>query len=140
MLLARQETWLQETAEVQAAVSARATKRLEEPCLRAQAHRVELNERSNKYFYRCMRVKPPEKCISKLLTANGKPVSTPEAIKERLCEFYTELFAQGKTSKATQGTLLVEWPARLNQQQQNSLNVPFTAAKIEELIVHSPYD
>ncbi|KAJ2689530.1 hypothetical protein IWW39_001442 [Coemansia spiralis] len=98
---ARQETWLQETAEVQAAVSARATKCLEEPCLRAQAHRVELNERSNKYFYRCMRAKTLAKCV-KLLAANGEPASAPEAIKERLCEFYTELFAQGKASRAVQ--------------------------------------
>ncbi|KAJ2358695.1 hypothetical protein H4S02_012315, partial [Coemansia sp. RSA 2611] len=61
MPLARQETWLRETAEMQAAVSARVSRRLEGRRLRARARRVEQNERSNKYFYRCMKAKNPAK-------------------------------------------------------------------------------
>ncbi|KAJ2027463.1 hypothetical protein IWW57_002593 [Coemansia sp. S610] len=77
---ARQETWLRETAEAQAAVSARVSRRLEERRLRARARRVEQNERSSKYFYRRMKAKNPAKCVSDLLAANGELFSAPEAI------------------------------------------------------------
>ncbi|KAJ2381271.1 hypothetical protein H4S02_006283, partial [Coemansia sp. RSA 2611] len=91
---ARQETWLHETTEAQAAVSARVSRRLEGRRLRARARRAELNECSNKYFYRCMMAKSPVAYVSELLAANSEPDSAPEVIDEQLCEFYTELFAQ----------------------------------------------
>ncbi|KAJ2772341.1 hypothetical protein GGI18_004888, partial [Coemansia linderi] len=59
MPLARQEAWLCETTEAQAAVSARVSRCLEGRHLRAQARRVEQNERSSKYFYRRMKAKNP---------------------------------------------------------------------------------
>ncbi|KAJ2811586.1 hypothetical protein FBU31_007746, partial [Coemansia sp. 'formosensis'] len=84
MPLARQDAWLHETAEMQAAVSARVAANLEGRRTRARARRVELNEKSSKYFYRLMKAKNSAAYVSELLAANNQPVSTPEAIKERL--------------------------------------------------------
>ena len=130
--------WLEEYLLLKEEVSSTMIHRLDGRRIRARARWTEMGERSNRYFYRCMRARAPLKTIESVLDQNGNQLTEPQQIQERMREYYASLFQAGETDETAQDTLLSFWKARITPETRDILEAPLTLQEVTDAINDAP--
>ncbi|CEG74261.1 hypothetical protein RMATCC62417_09499 [Rhizopus microsporus] len=100
----------------------------------------ELRERSNAYFYKCLKDRQQQQAISKLVTADDTMLSAPEELTNCAKGFYSKLYSTQLVSSQAADSLLSQHPdiTRLADSQQTLLLTEWADDEIETCLSHTP--
>ncbi|KAG0928928.1 hypothetical protein G6F57_012969 [Rhizopus arrhizus] len=100
----------------------------------------ELGERSNAYFYKCLKDRQQQQAISELVADDGTILSTPEELTNCAKGFYSNLYSTEPVSPQATDFLLSQLPdtVRLDDSQQTLLLTEWTDEEVEACLAHTP--
>ncbi|KAG1136397.1 hypothetical protein G6F37_012055 [Rhizopus arrhizus] len=96
----------------------------------------ELGERSNAYFYRCLRTRQQQQAITSLKTSDGQTVHDPADLTSCAQQFYADLYSPDPISHDDVEALLANVPesARMPETSRESLLAPWTEDDIHRCL------
>ncbi|KAG1147548.1 hypothetical protein G6F37_011766 [Rhizopus arrhizus] len=99
-----------------------------------------LGERSNAYFYKCLKDRQQQQAISELVADDGTILSMPEELTNCAKGFYSKLYSTKQVSPQATDFLLFQLPdtVRLNDSQQTLLLTEWTDDEVEVCLAHTP--
>jgi hypothetical protein len=99
-----------------------------------------LGERSNAYFYKCLKDRQQQQAISELVADDGTILSTPEELTNCAKGFYSKLYSTEQVSPQATDFLLSQLPdtVRLDDSQQTLLLTEWTDDEVEVCLAHTP--
>ncbi|KAG1278926.1 hypothetical protein G6F66_011976 [Rhizopus arrhizus] len=100
----------------------------------------ELGERSNAYFYKCLKDRQQQQAISELVADDGTILSTPEELTNCAKGFYSNLYSTEPVSPQATDFLLSQLPDTvwLDDSQQTLLLTEWTDEEVEACLAHTP--
>ncbi|PHZ14953.1 uncharacterized protein RHIMIDRAFT_276742, partial [Rhizopus microsporus ATCC 52813] len=98
-------------------------------------------ERSNAYFYKCLKDRQQQQAISELVADDGTISSTPEELTNCAKGFYSQHYSTEQVSLQATDFLLSQRPdtARLDDSQQILLLIEWTVEEVLRSLFQQPF-
>ncbi|CAM2096312.1 unnamed protein product [Caretta caretta] len=91
----------------------------------------------SRFFYALEKMRGAKKHVTCLLAEDGTPLTDPEEMCERACDFYTSLFSPDLTDPGACGVLWEELPI-VSVGDRDRLELPLTLAEFSEALRRMP--
>ncbi|CAM2114048.1 unnamed protein product [Caretta caretta] len=105
--------------------------------VRSRIHLLREMDRGSRFFYALEKTRGAKKHVTCLLAEDGTPLTDPEEMCGRACDFYTSLFSPDPTDPDTCEVLWEELPT-VSVGNRDRLELPLTLAEFSEALRRMP--